>query len=149
MFNLDKCCWFYFFDRGCLLKTVHKKYPNMKKKNVQLVTYYWDYTTISRVLTSFWGDGFKKKMWEKEKMQLASLFPTMFSILWKTNPIIWTLFPLSSANTFNMDRLKMLSSCNGLRLVSINLHTHYELALTRKQGQVVITFVTHCQTGKL
>ena len=44
-----------------------------------------------------------------------SPFPTMFSTLSKTEIIIYVTFILSSANAFNLVKVKFLSSGNGLR----------------------------------
>ena len=41
-------------------------------------------------------------------------FPTMFSTISKTKIIIYVTFILSSADAFNLDKVKFLSSGNGL-----------------------------------
>ena len=43
-------------------------------------------------------------------------FPTMFSTLLKTEMIFYVTFILSSANAFNLDKVRFLSSGNGLTL---------------------------------
>ena len=45
-------------------------------------------------------------------------FPAMFSTLSKTEIIIYVTFILSSANAFNLDKVKFLSSGNGLSIFS-------------------------------
>ena len=63
-----------------------------------------------------WETSLLKTLWEKEKLLVTSScsFPTMFSTVSKTEIIIFVSFDLSSANAFDLDQSKMLSSGNGL-----------------------------------
>ena len=63
-----------------------------------------------------WERSLLKTLREKEKLlvQAISPLPTMFSTLSKTEIIIFVTFHLSSANAFNWDQSKILSSGNGL-----------------------------------
>ena len=71
-------------------------------------------STHSHTMTPF--DASRKTLQEKEKLlvQAISPFPTMFSILPKTEIIIFVTFNLSSANAFNSVCSKILSCGNGL-----------------------------------
>ena len=67
----------------------------------------------SHTMTHFDVSG-KETLWEKEKM----LVNTMFSTLSKTEIIVYITIILSSANAFNLDKVKFLSSGYGLKCVS-------------------------------
>ena len=58
-----------------------------------------------------------KTWWEREKMLVTAFspFPTMFSILSKIKIIVLADFILLSANTFNLDQSRILSSCKELK----------------------------------
>ena len=70
------------------------------------------YDTFWRV----WKKNLFKTLREKEKMLVTSIFSFSHNVLYsiKTEIIIYNIFILSSAIAFNLDKVKFLSSGNGL-----------------------------------
>ena len=94
------------------------------------INYPWDtmkqsklFTTQSRIFTilkkkkAFWKQCRKRR---KCCQPAFSSFPTMFSILSRTDFTIWITFNLSSANAFNLDWSEILSFGKELKKVPSN-----------------------------
>ena len=84
-------------------------------------------THFHTILTCLGKKPFSKHRGKRRKCWLPAFypFPTMFSTLSKTYIIIYVTFILSSANVFNLDKVKFLSSGNGLNgLITIQLSIH-------------------------
>ena len=73
--------------------------------------------------------GKRRKCWQPA----FSHFPTMFSTLSNTEIIIYVTFILLSANASNMDKVKFLSSGNGLKASAQNQLHMSQLTVCLKQ----------------
>ena len=74
-------------------------------------------------------------MWEKEKILVKilvtiifSFFPTTSTVS-KTESIIYVTFILPSANAFNLDKVKFLSSGKGLKATRLLYNFHQRLVV--------------------
>ena len=64
-----------------------------------------------------WKEAFPKLFWEKEKMLVTSIFFFSKNVFYsiKDRNDHYVTFILSSANAFNLDKVRFLSSGNGLK----------------------------------
>ena len=83
-------------------------------------------------------EAFWKHCWRKCGTNILIFCPTMFSTPWKKNCSVWATLKMSSANTFNLDKLKILSPGKALTISQTTSFWRFQTqTICRRQYQIL------------
>ena len=110
----------YFCFKLCLkCCSLDKGYFQRSQQKYRIKKFTHDHTMMTFDALkerAFWKHcGKRRKCW----LPAFSSFPTMFSIQWNTTLMFGVTLNLSSANAFNLGKLKILSSGKGIRSIIV------------------------------